>query len=73
MGPQATGGNFTDWEAVADSLHNVGYPIAEVSPDGSCDIYKPKDTGGIVNRGLWQSSFSMRSVIRGLHIARCCL
>ena len=50
-GPQATGGNFTDWEAVADSLHNVGYPIAEVSPDGSCDIYKPKDTGGIVNRG----------------------
>ena len=50
-GPQATGGNFTDWEDVADTLHNVGYPIAEVSPDGSCDIYKPRDTGGIVNRG----------------------
>ena len=50
-GPQATGGNFTDWEEVADTLHNVGYPIAEVSSDGSCDIYKPKDTGGIVNRG----------------------
>ena len=50
-GPQSTGGNFTDWEEVTDTLHNVGYPIAEVSSDGSCDIYKPKDTGGIVNRG----------------------
>ena len=50
-GPQATGGNFTDWEAVADTLHKVGYPIAEVSSDGSCDIYKPRDTGGVVNRG----------------------
>ena len=50
-GPQATGGNFTDWEGVADTLHKVGYPIAEVSSDGSCDIYKPRDTGGVVNRG----------------------
>ena len=51
MRPQATEGNLTDWETVADSLHNVGYPIADVSPDGSCDIYKPKTRGGIVNRG----------------------
>jgi hypothetical protein len=50
-GPQATGGNFTDWELVADSLHEVGYPIAEVYEDGRCDIYKPEKTGGIVNRG----------------------
>jgi hypothetical protein len=50
-GPQVTGGNFTDWELVADTLHKVGYPIAEVSADGSCDIYKPAGTGGIVNRG----------------------
>ena len=28
-GPQATGGNFTDWHEVADSLVNIGYPIAE--------------------------------------------
>jgi len=50
-GPQATGGNFTDWEQVADSLHEVGYPIAEVWEDGTADIYKPADTGGLVNRG----------------------
>ena len=50
-GPQATGGNFTDWEQVADSLHEVGYPIAEVWADGTADIYKPANTGGLVNRG----------------------
>ena len=50
-GPQATGGNFTDWEQVADSLHEVGYPIAEVWEDGKADIYKPANTGGLVNRG----------------------
>ena len=50
-GPQATGGNFTDWEQVADSLHEVGYPIAEVWEDGTADIYKPANTGGLVNRG----------------------
>lgn len=50
-GPQATGGNFTDWELVADSLHEVGYPIAEVWEDGTADIYKPANTGGLVNRG----------------------
>lgn len=50
-GPQATGGNFTDWEQVADSLYEVGYPIAEVWEDGTADIYKPANTGGLVNRG----------------------
>jgi len=50
-GPQATGGNFTDWEQVADTLHEVGYPIAEVWEDGEAEIYKPANTGGLVNRG----------------------
>lgn len=50
-GPQATGGNFTDWEQVADTLHEVGYPIAEVWEDGTAEIYKPANTGGLVNRG----------------------
>ena len=50
-GPQATGGNFTDWEDVANDLVNIGYPIAEVSNDGSMVITKPENTGGKVSVG----------------------
>lgn len=49
-GPQATGGNFTDWELVAQNLADIGYPIAEIQPDGSFDVVKPKGTGGLVSR-----------------------
>ena len=50
-GPQATGGNYTDWEDVADSLHDVGYPIAEIQADGSFVCTKPDETGGAVTIG----------------------
>ncbi len=50
-GTQATGGNFTDWQQVVDSLDQAGYPIAEVKPDGSFDIVKPANTGGMVSVG----------------------
>lgn len=50
-GPQITGGNFTDWKALTDTLVDIGYPIAEVAQDGSCVITKPDGTGGVVNRG----------------------
>jgi hypothetical protein len=48
-GAQVTGGLLCDWSAVPD-LGNVGYPIAELDADGTCDITKPAGSGGIVNR-----------------------
>jgi len=50
-GPQATGGNFTDWRDVADDLDAIGYPIADVSADGTFICSKPPQTGGKVSVG----------------------
>ncbi len=50
-GPQASGGNFTDWRDVADTLEEVGYPIAEITADGAFHVTKPQDTGGQVSVG----------------------
>lgn len=47
-GPQATGGVFTDWEKVPD-WHDIGYPLAECSADGTFVLTKPRDTGGLVD------------------------
>jgi len=47
-GAQVTGGYLNDWYGL--DLAHVGYPIAEIAPDGSAVISKPKDTGGRVTR-----------------------
>jgi len=47
-GCQATGGLFTDWQSVPDWAH-IGYPIVEVSADGSFTVGKPPGTGGLVS------------------------
>ena len=46
-GTQVTGGISTNWMNLDSS--NIGYPIVEVSPDGSCVVAKPAGTGGRVN------------------------
>lgn len=48
-GPQATGGNFSGFRAIAD-LAQPGFPIAEIAADGSSVITKNPGTGGAVTR-----------------------
>jgi len=46
-GTQVTGGISTDWLDL--DTRNIGYPIVEVSADGSCVVTKPVGTGGRVS------------------------
>lgn len=46
-GPQATGGNSTDWASVP-GWERMGYPVAQCRPDGTAVISKPRGTGGLV-------------------------
>jgi len=48
-GPQATGGNFTDWQLVKDNIANIGYPFIDIDAQGDFTCSKLEGTGGIVN------------------------
>jgi len=48
-GAQGSGGLHTDWERV-ERWDDIGYPIAEVSPDGSFFVTKVPGTGGLIAR-----------------------
>ena len=47
-GAQVTGGILTDWRAV-EGWDRMGFPIAECRADGTFEIAKPNDTGGLVS------------------------
>lgn len=47
-GAQVTGGMFSCWTPEI-SLHNLGYPIAEISDSGEFSVTKPVGTGGLVS------------------------
>jgi len=47
-GAQSTGGNFTDWHDVP-RFAEIGYPVLEVSDDGSFVVTKHEGTGGAVS------------------------
>jgi hypothetical protein len=49
-GPQATGGNYSDFAEITDRRY-PGFPIAEVAADGSSVITKHSGTGGLVSPG----------------------
>lgn len=50
-GPHATGGIYTDWAEVP-GWEDIGYPLARCTADGAFEVYKPAETGGIVNRAV---------------------
>jgi hypothetical protein len=49
-GPQASGGNFTDWE-LSDDIAEIGYPFIDIDGDGVFTVMKPEGTSGVVNVG----------------------
>jgi hypothetical protein len=49
-GPQASGGNFTDWQLSGD-IAEIGYPFIDIDGAGVFTVAKPDGTAGVVNVG----------------------
>ncbi|KAE8141287.1 hypothetical protein BDV38DRAFT_279190 [Aspergillus pseudotamarii] len=49
-GPYVTGANFSGFKPLLPSLVDLSFPIAEISPDGSCIITKCEAYGGAVTK-----------------------
>ena len=50
-GTQSTGGNFTDWELIADQIDTMGYPIVEIFENSDFNCLKSNKSGGLVSVG----------------------
>ena len=68
-GPQATGGNFTDWEA-AGNIANIGYPVAEIETSGVLPVSNQKAPRVWCLAARLRSKCSTKLVIRK---PICCL
>ncbi|GMG28671.1 unnamed protein product [Aspergillus oryzae] len=49
-GPYVTGANFSGFKPLLPNLVDLSFPIAEISPDGSCIITKCEAYGGAVTK-----------------------
>ncbi|KAB8223245.1 hypothetical protein BDV33DRAFT_189133 [Aspergillus novoparasiticus] len=49
-GPYVTGANFSGFKPLLPNLVDLSFPIAEISPDGSCIITKCEVYGGAVTK-----------------------
>ena len=59
-GTQVTGGISTDWLDVPDAAH-IGFPIVEVSDDGSCIVTKPQRHGRSRQRDDCKGTAALRN------------
>ncbi len=47
-GAQSSGGNYTDWHKIT-KWDNFGYPIINIFQDGTFEVTKHPETGGLIN------------------------
>jgi hypothetical protein len=67
-GTQVTGGISTNWMNLNAS--NIGYPIVEVSADGSCVVYEIGDPARYLSPDATVSFLSLRVIDQGDHRVR---
>lgn len=49
-GPYAVGGNFSGFKEYLPELVDIGFPIAEIEPDGTFHVTKPESMNGVIDR-----------------------
>ncbi|TIA40666.1 DUF1446-domain-containing protein [Aureobasidium pullulans] len=49
-GPYATGANFSGFKQFLSELVDLAFPIAEITPSGTCYITKPDSMNGVLNK-----------------------